>query len=170
MKGKIITAFITGGILGIILGSLITGFVLNLSGGNLMIPEIKSPYDFEKTVDVIRNRINSHPGWHVVTIYDQNEEVVRNGGQPIGKLKIIKFCNGKYASQVLQKDYGKKISAMLPKSIAVYEKSDGSVYISTANGAIISKLFGGDISRIMEKVSLEVEDIMKFVNFKFKAF
>jgi 2C-methyl-D-erythritol 2,4-cyclodiphosphate synthase len=59
---------------------------------------------------------------------------------------------------------------MMPKTFAVYEKSDGQVFISTMNGAIMGKLFGGEIEEIIEEVSLEVEDMMRFINLKFTLF
>lgn len=58
----------------------------------------------------------------------------------------------------------------MPKTFAVYEKSDGTVYVSTMNGAVMGKMFGGEIENIIEKVSLEVEDMMRFMNLKFTLF
>ncbi len=71
---------------------------------------------------------------------------------------------------MLKTDDRKKIGVMMPKSFAVYEKSDGQVYISTMNGAVIGKLFGGVEERIIEESSLEIEDIMRFINLKFTLF
>jgi len=52
----------------------------------------------------------------------------------------------------------------------VYEKADGQVYVSTANGAVMGKLFGGETENLIEKVSLEVEEMLRFMNFKFSLF
>ena len=71
---------------------------------------------------------------------------------------------------MLSADERKKIGNMMPKTFAVYEKSDGQVYVSTMNGAVMGKLFGGEIERIIEEVSLEVEDMMRFINLKFTLF
>lgn len=59
---------------------------------------------------------------------------------------------------------------MMPKTFAVYEKSDGQVYVSTMNGAIMGKIFGGEIEKIIKDVSLEVEGRMRFINLKFTLF
>jgi len=168
MKTKIIAiVFLVMGFLG---GMIFTGAALNISARYLMLTEMKSPYDYQKTVEMIQDRINHQPGWHLVEVTDENKEVTEHGGKPIGKFTIIKFCNGFYASQMLGADDRKRMGAMLPKSFAVYEKSDGQVYVATANGAIMGKLFGGETERIIEKVNLEVEDIMRFMNFKFSVF
>ena len=93
-----------------------------------------------------------------------------NGGYEIGNFKIIKFCHGKFAADMLQADDRKKIGNMMPKSFAIYEKSDGQVYVSTMNGGVIGKLFGGETEKIIEESSLEIEDIMRFINLKFTLF
>jgi len=168
MKTKL-TAIVFG-VIGALAGMLFAGIALNLSAGRMMIKEIKSPYDYEKTIETIVNRVNSMDEWHIVTVYDMNKEVVENGGKPIGKYSIIKYCSGKYASEMLMSDERKPMGAMMPKAFAVYEKSDGQVYLATSNGAVMGKLFGGETETLIEKVSLEVEDMLRFMNFKFSIF
>jgi uncharacterized protein (DUF302 family) len=99
-----------------------------------------------------------------------NEEVIKHGGKPIGKYSIIKYCSGKYTSEMLMDDNRKTMGAMMPKAFAVYEKSDGQVYVATSNGAVMGKLFGGETEIIIERVSLEIEEILRFMNFKFSVF
>ena len=168
MKTKL--AVIVSLIFGFTLGIIFTAAALNISAEKMMIKELKSPYDFEKTVEVMKNRINNKEGWHITEVIDQNRAGIDNGGFDIGKFKIIKYCNGKFASDMLKTDDRKKIGNMMPKSFAVYQKSDGQVFISTMNGAVIGKLFGGETEKIIEESSLEIEDIMRFINLKFTLF
>lgn len=157
-------------ILGFAVGVIFTGITLSVSAGEMMMKEFKSPYDFEKTVEVMTNRIDSKNGWHVTNVIDQNKEIIENGGSAIGKYKIIKYCHAGYSARMLQEDNRKKIGNMMPKSFAIYEKSDGQVFVSTMNGAIMGKIFGGEIENIIEEVSLEVEDMMRFINLKYTLF
>lgn len=157
-------------ILGFVLGVIFTGITISVSSGEMMVKELKSPYDFDKTVEVMAERINSKKGWHVTTIIDQNKETIESGGFAIGNFKIIKYCHGGYSARMLKADDRKKLGNMMPKSFAVYEKSDGQVFISTMNGAIMGKIFGGEIETIIEEVSLEVEDMMRFINLKYTLF
>jgi len=157
-------------IFGFIAGIIFSGVVISISSGEMMVKEMRSPYDFEKTVSVMSDRINAKEGWHVTGVIDQNEEVTLNGGYDIGNFKIIKYCSGKYSADMLNADERKKIGNMMPKTFAVYEKSDGQVYVSTMNGAVMGKIFGGEIERIIEEVSLEVEEMMRFINLKFTLF
>jgi|LGVE01.1.fsa_nt_gb uncharacterized protein (DUF302 family) len=155
---------------GLVFGVFFTGLTMNMSSEKMMLVEIKSPYEFEKTVDVIQNKINNQDGWRVTGLIDQNQSVIDGGGAPIGKFIIVKYCSGKFASEMLNNDDRKKIGVMMPKAFAVYEKSNGQVYISTSNGAIMSKLFGSETADIMERVALDVESMMSFVNLKFNVF
>jgi len=168
MKTKLIALVFT--IFGFFIGILFTGIAINESAGKMMLKEMKSPYDYEKTVETIVNRVNAMPEWHTVTVYDMNKEVLENGGKAIGKYSIIKYCSGKSASEMLMDDDRKPMGAMMPKAFAVYEKTDGQVYVSTANGAVMGKLFGGETETLIEKVSLEVEEMLRFMNFKFSLF
>jgi uncharacterized protein (DUF302 family) len=168
MKTKLTAIVFT--VFGLLAGIVFTGIALNLSAGKMMIKEMKSPYDYEKTVETIVSRVNSMPEWHIVTVYDMNSEAIKYGGKPIGKYSIIKYCSGKYASEMLISDNRKTMGAMMPKAFAVYEKSDGQVYVATSNGAVMGKLFGGETETLIEKVSLEVEEMLRFMNFKFSLF
>ena len=153
-----------------VLGSGFAGAALSIAAPKMLIKEVASPYDFAKTVRVIEDRLNAKPDWHVITTYDQNVEVTRHGGQSIGKMAIIKYCSGKYASRMLAADDRKKLSAMMPKSISVYEDSRGQVHIAMSNGAVMGKLFGGETEAIIEEVSREIESVMGFMHFKFATF
>ena len=168
MKTKI--TIIISAIFGLLIGIIFAGIAVSVSSGEMMIKEFVSPYDFDKTVDVMVNRINAKEGWHVTQIIDQNHEVMEHGGTSIGKFKIIQYCNGKFSSQMLSTDDRKKLGIMMPKTFAVYEKTDGHVFVSTMNGAVMGKLFGGETESIIEKVSLEVEQIMTFINLKYTLF
>ncbi len=168
MKTKLLV--IVSILIGMVIGILFSGIALSLSAGNMMLKEIKSPYDFDKTISVLTERINQQPGWHVVKVIDQNEAVTLHGGKPIGKFNIIQYCNGKSSSQMLSSDDRKKIGAMMPKAFAVYEKSDGQVYLATSNGMVMGKLFGGETEKLIEGVSVDVENILRFMNFKFTVF
>jgi len=157
-------------ILGFLTGIIFSGIVVNISSVEMKIKEIKSRYDFEKTVSTITDRINSKDGWHVVSVIYQNDEMQSNGGKSIGKFDIIQYSNGKYSTDMLVADERGKTGIMMPKTFAVYEKNDGQVFVSTMNGTVMGKIFGGETEKNIEKVSLEVEDIMRFINLKFTLF
>ncbi len=159
-----------GIVFGFVVGVVFSGVAMSLSAGNMMLVEIRSPFDHGKTVSTLTDNIAKQPGWHVVSVIDQQKECLAHGGSDIGKFTIVKYCSGKTASVMLGSDDRKRLGAMMPKAFAVYEKSNGQVYVATANGAIMGKLFGGETERIIEGVSLDVESMLRFLNFKFPLF
>ncbi len=160
-----------GLILGLVLSLFVTGFAFKISAPTMFFKEIAVPYNFEKTVNLIKSRINRQNGWHVTTIIDQQKEILANGGQDVGKVRIIKFCNGKLSGEMLNKDSSKFMAIKMPLSIAVYEKSDGRVTIGLMNGYLMARLFAGRREGvIMEKVVKDIEEILGFVHFRFTIF
>jgi len=162
-------------LIGIVLGAVfslfIIGFAFKVAAPTLFFKEVPSTYSFEKTVDVITNRINKQEGWHVTTIIDQQKEVLENGGVDVGKVKIIKFCNGKLSGVMLSADESKFMATKMPLSISVYEKSDGRVIIGLMNGYVMARLFAGTREGdVMEKVIKDMENILGFLHFRYTIF
>ncbi len=52
-------------IFGFIAGVIFSGVVISISSGEMMVKEMRSPYDFEKTVTVMSDRINAKEGGHL---------------------------------------------------------------------------------------------------------
>ena len=162
-------------LIGLILGFVLSLFVLGLAfetaAPTMFFKEVSVPYDFDKTVRVLETRINKQEGWHVTDVIDQQKGVLDNGGQDVGKVKIIKFCNGKLSGVMLGDDSSKFMAAKMPLSIAVYEKSDGRVTIGLMNGYIMARLFAGTKEgEIMEEVVKDMEEILNFLHFRFTIF
>ncbi|HOI84336.1 MAG TPA: DUF302 domain-containing protein, partial [Campylobacterales bacterium] len=135
-----------------------------------LILEHKSPFDYNKTVETIINRINAKEGWKVISVIDQAEEIRKGGGADVGKVTIVKYCNAKFAGEMLSEDERKKMAVSMPISIAVYEKSTGECVVSVSNGVLMSKIYGGETEDIIEDVSKDVEEILGFMAFKFSRF
>jgi uncharacterized protein (DUF302 family) len=151
-------------------GTVLTALFLHYAAGRSMLLEVKSPYDHEKTVETITARIAAKPGWKIVNIIDQ-QRAVRDGNAPDpGQVTIIELCNAAFSSRMLGADDRKRMAVNMPIRIAVYQRTTGEVYLGLMNGYLISKIFGGETERIIEEVSLEMEDILRFVNFKYNAF
>ena len=163
-------ALIIGIIIGFAFGTFFTGLTFKLAAPHLLFKEIESPYSFDKTVEIIVNRINQQPGWHIVSIINQREEVLKHGGPDIGPMKIIKFCNADLSGRMLIADDRKFFGVKVPASIAVYEKSNGKVYISVMNSKVMSKLFTGTIQDVIEDVIRDAEQILNFVHFRYTIF
>ncbi len=161
--------------LGVVFSAFAFGMAFKIAAPTMFFKEVKSTYDFEKTVDLIASRINKKEGWRVTTIIDQQKEVLEHGGVDVGKVKIIKFCNGKLSGEMLNADESKFMATKMPLSISVYEKSDGRVIIGViiglSNGYLMARLFAGTHEgEIMEKVVTDMESILNFMHFRFTIF
>ncbi|MEA2047334.1 MAG: DUF302 domain-containing protein [Campylobacterota bacterium] len=164
-------SMITGVILGVVLSLFVTGLVFKIAAPTIFFKEVSVPYDFDKTVRILQTRINKQEGWHVTAVINQQKEVLDNGGNDVGKVKIIKFCNGKLSGEMLAEDSSKFMAAKMPLSIAVYEKEDGRVSIGLMNGYVMARLFFGTReAKVMEKVVGDMEEILNFLHFRYSIF
>ena len=164
-------AILIGLILGFVMSLFVLGFAFKTAAPTMFFKEVSVPHDFDKTVRILQTRINKQEGWHVTGLIDQQKEILDNGGEDIGKVKIIKFCNGKLSGVMLGEDSSKFMAAKMPLSIAVYEKSDGRVTIGLMNGYIMARLFSGTREgEIMEEVVSDMEEILGFLHFRFTIF
>jgi len=151
-------------------GAVVTALFLHTAASRAFLLEVKSPYDHAKTVAVITERIAAKEGWKVVAIIDQERAILDGGAKSPGKVTIIELCNAAFSSRMLTADERKRMAINMPIRIAVYEKTTGEVYLGLMNGYLLSKFYGGETERIIEEVSLQMEDILRFVNFKYNAF
>jgi len=157
--------------LGLIFSIFVVGISLKVAAPSMLLKEVKSPFEFDKTVKILEDRINAKEGWHITDIIDQQKEIITYGGADTGRVKIIKFCNAKYASEMLSADESKLMATKMPLSISVYEKTDGRVMIGLSNGYIMARLFEGRREAvIMQKVVSDMEDVLNFTHFRFTIF
>lgn len=165
---KILIALVAA--VSLFVGAIVGAFFIQNFAKQALILEHKSPFDYNKTVETIINRINAKDGWKVISVIDQAEEIRKGGGADVGKVTIVKYCNAKFAGEMLGSDERKKMAVSMPISIAVYEKSTGECIVSVSNGVLMSKIYGGETEDIIEDVSQEVEGILGFMAFKFSRF
>ncbi len=164
-------AIFIGAIIGLVISLFVSGLAFKIAAPTMFFKEVSVPHDFDKTVEMLQSRINKQEGWHVTDVIDQQKEVLENGGADVGKVKIIKFCNGKLSGEMLADDGSKFMAAKMPLSIAVYEKSDGRVTIGLMNGYVMARLFSGTREgKIMEKVVKDIEEILGFLHFRYTIF
>ncbi len=164
-------SLIGGFIIGFVLAMFLVPYLFKLSAQNMLFKQIKSPYSFEKTVNILTHRIAHQSGWHIVTVINQEEEIKKYGGPDVGKVAIIKFCNAKLAGKMLSDDDTKFMAVKMPLSIAVYENSKGEVFISLMNGYLLTRMLSGTKeAKIMEYVVRDIQNILGFVHFRYSIF
>ena len=166
-KRTIVVSLIAGAVFGL----FFSGIAFKFASSHILFKEISVNYSFEKTVELLTKRINAQEGWHVTEVIDQQAEIIKYGGEDVGKVKIIMFCNAKLSSEMLGADERKFMAVNMPLRIAVYEKSDGRVTIGLSNGYVMARLFSGsEEGAIMQKVVKEIESVLGFTHFRYTVF
>jgi uncharacterized protein (DUF302 family) len=155
-KGTNISFFIGG----LILGIALTGFIIAFSMPRMMLTVHKSRLGFDETVATIENSAIEQ-GWKVPKIYDIQKSLVEAGHTEMGRLTILSLCQPDHAYEILKEDSRKKVSAIMPCRLAVYEVKGGKVYVAGLNVRLMSKMFGGVIEEVMGNVDKEEKEILK---------
>ena len=63
---------------GILIGIIFSGIFISVSSGEMMVKEIKSPYEFDKTVSVLSSRINNKEIGHKQQKYGEQIPTLSN--------------------------------------------------------------------------------------------
>ena len=153
---------IISGIGFMLLGALIMGIAMFKMAPTMMVHELKSPYGLDETVKVISENAKKQ-GWSVKNVVDMQKSMKKKLNLEIPATKVMKLGQTKYAYELLKHDDTRFVAAMMPHSIAVFQKSDGSVYISTMDMGLMGKIFGGETDRVMAKVQADDDVILKFL-------
>lgn len=128
-----------------------------------MLLERVSPLGFEETLARIEKNAKGL-GWKVPEKWKVNfrGNMKRATGKDIGPNKVLKMCEPNAAVELLLKDEYKQLTAMMPCTIAVYEKSDGKTYISMMNLELMGKMYGGDVETMAVKLAPQMDAMLTF--------
>ncbi len=127
-----------------------------------MFIEQPSRYDFDKTVELIENRI-AEAGWRQMAIHNLQQSLSNNGYE-VRPIKVIELCNPHHAQKILRLDEERIFSNLMPCRISVYEKTDGTVHVSLMNAGAVAAGVGGVVAEVMSTVyeeSLSFVDVVK---------
>jgi len=109
--------------------------------------ESKSKYGFDETVQTLSDVV-SGSGWKVIHLHDLQETMRKNGKQ-VYPVTVMEICNPELAYRLLSEDDQRIYSNMMPCRISVYEKEDGSTYVSRINAALMASQIGGVVHEVM---------------------
>lgn len=127
-----------------------------------MLIERESPLGFDETLEKLEVNAKAQ-GWKVPKKWKVNfqRNLEHVTGVDIGKNRVLKMCEPHAAVKLLVKDEYKQLTAMMPCTIAVYEKSDGKTYISMMNLEVMGAMFGGDVLQMVEELAPQMEAMLK---------
>jgi uncharacterized protein (DUF302 family) len=101
---------------------------------------------FDQTIAELEKRIPEQ-GWVVSGIANMNESMAKHGVDFKSRVRLVKLCKPEYAKSVLSTD--RNVSCMMPCTMSVWESDDGKTYLSKMNMALMAKMFGGNVGKVM---------------------
>jgi uncharacterized protein (DUF302 family) len=119
----------------------------------------QSRFDLETTLRMIMEKA-LQTGWKVPFVHDLKESLFKAAGKIVLPVKVIELCNPAFSGPLLENDEGRRVSILMPCRIAVYEKSDGTVWIGRMNTDRMAAGFGGIIAESMAGASQGIEALL----------
>jgi uncharacterized protein (DUF302 family) len=147
-----------GIIIGLIAGIVITALALYLAAPSLMFREDKSSLDFDTTVKKVEESAMAM-GWKIPAIHDL-QATLKKFGKDVRAVKVFEICHPDHAYKILSSSEERIVSNMMPCRIAVYEKADGSVWISRMNSGVVAKPLTRLVRETMTDAAADVEVII----------
>lgn len=147
---------------GFLLGLVVMGGAVWLVMPKLMLNVHESRFDFDATLQQLQVAMGED-NWSVPKVYDIQKTLQQDGFTEMTQLSIISLCKPEYAYQILQHDADKRVSAIMPCRMGVYETQDGKVFVASMNMGLMSKMFGGNIAKVMADAAAEEVKIVATV-------
>lgn len=148
---------------GMVIGAIAMGLTGWVMMPKQMIKERKSPMSFDDTLATLQQNIIAG-GWNISGTMRLDKSLEKEG-HSAPRTAVIKLCHPDHAEAILNSDADHFLSVMMPCSIAVYEKNDGSVFVSTLNAKLMGTMFGGITADVMAgPVARETGAFTAFLN------
>ena len=128
---------------------------------NKFIIEQLSPYDFDRTVELLTEAAGRKE-WQVPALHDLQLSLAKSG-KAVKSVKVIEICKPQYSGQMLEKNDERIVSVMMPCRISVYLKDDGKTYVALLNGSALSAEMPENVRNVMTSSSDEVFEIVESV-------
>lgn len=148
-----------GLIIGLVLGIIITLSVVFFASPSIMFKENKSKHDFDTTLAELEKTIASK-GWVIPNVNDL-QAALKNFEYDVHKVKVYEICKPELAFKILNQDDDRIVSSLMPCRLAIYEKSNGQVYLSFLNAKLMSKPMTKLIRKTMAVAAQETEEIIE---------
>ncbi len=143
-------------ILGFLIGAVVVGIAIWKIIPGMMSITKKSKLSFDDTVEAVQNEAKAL-GWNVPHVYNMTQSFTKAGYENVEKMRVVSLGHAKFAYQIVRNDKDKFVLGFMPYRAGVYEDKNGDVYITGANMGIMSKMFGGNIEKIMGASAKDLE-------------
>lgn len=142
---------------GLLLGLLLVAGLALARLPHLLLPERRSRFGLDETVARLTDAARA-AGWVVQSVVELDKSIEKNGGGTVRPVRLVNLCHAQHAARILQVDAARRASVLMPCTVSVYEKSDGSVWVGAMNAGLIAPFFGGVIAKVMGRAVAAEQD------------
>lgn len=135
-------------------GIVIIFIVMFSSAQSLMLKEEVSKYNYEESVELFRKTALEH-GWQIPTVHDMKLIMEKHNMGSVLPGIVFELCHPDHAYEILKRDAERIVMSMMPCRVAIYEKSDGKVYVSWMNTGLMGSMMKGVVPEVMKAASAE---------------
>ncbi len=132
---------------GIITGAAGLALCAGLFFRHIFIEEYRTDRPFAEVAAAFPDKaVSLSPAWSV----SRDNCMTPVAGQPGAerRLMIYRLCNPAYAQAMLEAEETRRISAILPCSVALYETENGGTALARLNSTLLAWLIGGTPEKI----------------------
>lgn len=141
-------------VVGVAIGVVVAGLLAkSMMRSKMVVPE-RSAHSFDETCARVEQTVGDADGWSFpMAAFDMSAKLAEKNALPdnVRRIKQYFVCSPPVAKRVLGDS--PHLSAIMPCTWAVYEKADGSVWLSKMNIPMMSKVMGGVVGRSMAVVA-----------------
>lgn len=130
----------------------------NITNNDMFIENL-SPMDFNTTVEKLLKE-TEEKSWGIQHIYDL-QKTLGEKGKKVLPVKVLSICQPHHSGRILERDFERIISSLMPCRLSVYEKSDGKTYVSWMDSWVVASNYGGIIKEVMTDSVNEVKEIVE---------
>jgi len=149
---------LTGIIIGLASGILIGLLIAFFAAPSLMFREDAYAKDFDTTVARLEEAVQDK-GWKIPAVHDL-QATMKKFDKDVRSVKVFEICHPEHSYKILNQSEERIVSNMMPCRIAVYEKEDGSVWISRMNSGLMAKPMSSIIRSTMSDAARDVEEVI----------
>jgi uncharacterized protein (DUF302 family) len=135
-------------LVGAVAGALVLAAVVWRVAPRAMLRERPSRFGLAETVERLVAAAHAE-GWTVSGVAEMEKSIREQGGRAVRPVRLVNLCHPDHAATILEEDEARIVSVMMPCTISVYEKSDGSIWVGHMRPGVLGRVFGGVVARVM---------------------
>lgn len=147
-------------LLGGVAGMAVMGLAVWQAMPRMMIVDHPSALGFDETVAAFTEAVARKQDWKVLGVNDYQKTIEAGGFGKMRRIGSIAVCNPRYASRILKDDENKRVTAMMPIEVGIYEDQDGRVHLSELDVALMGRMFGGTIAEVMGEAGRDLKGVI----------